>query len=105
MYLGEIVEMGPVEEVLANPRHPYTQSLMSAVPEVDHAGRRKRVRLTGDLPSPLRPPSGCKFHTRCPLATDACGKIMPKTEIVGPDHTAACLRLAENLSLLEEVSA
>ncbi len=105
MYLGEIVEMGPVEQVLANPRHPYTQSLMSAVPEVDHAGRRKRVRLTGDLPSPLKPPSGCKFHTRCPLATEACARTAPKTETVGPGHSAACLRLAENLSLLDEVPA
>ncbi|MFP1645517.1 ABC transporter ATP-binding protein, partial [Pontitalea aquivivens] len=101
MYLGEIVEMGPVEAILANPRHPYTQSLMSAVPGVDHAGRRARVRLAGDLPSPLNPPAGCKFHTRCPLAVGACRSRAPVAETVGPGHSAACHRLAENLSLLE----
>ncbi|OOY11949.1 peptide ABC transporter ATP-binding protein [Thioclava marina] len=105
MYLGEIVEMGPVEQILANPRHPYTQSLMSAVPEVDHAGRNKRIRLAGDLPSPLNPPKGCKFHTRCPLAIDACRSQQPGAETVGPGHTAACHRLAENLSLLDETQA
>ncbi|MBD3677444.1 MAG: dipeptide ABC transporter ATP-binding protein [Rhodobacteraceae bacterium] len=101
MYLGEIVELGTVDAVLSNPRHPYTQSLMSAVPEVDNPGQRQRVRLTGDLPSPLSPPSGCKFHPRCPLATDVCRTSVPKPESVGANHTAACHRLAENLSLLE----
>ena len=105
MYLGEIVEMGPVETILANPRHPYTQSLMSAVPEVEHAGRRARVRLKGDLPSPLKPPSGCKFHTRCPLAIDVCRSAVPVSQSVGPGHVAACHRLAENLSLLEGAPA
>ncbi len=102
MYLGEIVEMGPVETVLSRPRHPYTQSLMSAVPEVDAVGQRSRVRLKGELPSPLDPPAGCKFHTRCPLAIDVCRTVVPQTESVGEGHTAACHRLAEHLSLLEE---
>ncbi|MDP4033914.1 MAG: ATP-binding cassette domain-containing protein [Pseudorhodobacter sp.] len=102
MYLGEIVEMGPVEAVLARPRHPYTQSLLSAVPEIERVGPRKRVRLTGDLPSPLHPPSGCKFHTRCPLAVDICKMQVPVTEIVGPGHQAACHRLSENLNLMSE---
>ena len=101
MYLGEIVEMGPVESVLATPRHPYTQSLMSAVPEVDGTRKGQRVRLKGDLPSPLDPPSGCKFHTRCPLAIDICRHRKPVTETVGEGHSAACHRLAERLSLLE----
>ncbi len=101
MYLGEIVEMGPVESVLATPRHPYTQSLMSAVPEVDGTRKGQRVRLKGDLPSPLDPPSGCKFHTRCPLAIDICRQRKPVTETVGKGHSAACHRLAERLSLLE----
>lgn len=105
MYLGEIVEMGPVESILARPRHPYTQSLMSAVPEVEASAQTQRVRLSGDLPSPLNPPSGCKFHTRCPLATDICRQRAPDTESVGIGHTAACHRLAENLSLLEGTSA
>ncbi len=87
--------------MVGNPRHPYTQSLMSAVPDVDHPGRRQRVRLTGDLPSPLDPPSGCKFHTRCPLATDICRTRAPVPESVGDGHTAACHRLDEKLSLLE----
>ncbi|WP_343082345.1 oligopeptide/dipeptide ABC transporter ATP-binding protein [Ostreiculturibacter nitratireducens] len=102
MYLGEIVEMGPVDAVLSHPRHPYTQSLMSAVPEVDAVGHKTRVRLKGDLPSPLKPPAGCKFHTRCPLATDACRTTAPKVETVAKGHVAACLRLSENLSLLED---
>ncbi|WP_289042579.1 oligopeptide/dipeptide ABC transporter ATP-binding protein [uncultured Aliiroseovarius sp.] len=105
MYLGEIVEQGPVDSVLSRPRHPYTQSLMSAVPEVDRPGHQHRVQLSGDLPSPINPPSGCKFHTRCPLAIDICRQIAPVTEKVGADHTAACHRLHENLSLLEDVPA
>jgi oligopeptide/dipeptide ABC transporter ATP-binding protein len=101
MYLGEIVELGPVESVLSRPRHPYTQSLMSAVPEVDRPGHHQRVRLEGDLPSPMNPPSGCKFHTRCPLAIDICWHKAPVTETVGSGHTAACHRLHENVSVLE----
>jgi len=104
MYLGEIVEMGPVEAVLSRPRHPYTQSLMSAVPEVDAVGQHSRVRLKGELPSPLNPPAGCKFHTRCPLAIEACRTVVPQTESVGTGHTAACHRLAEHLSLLDEAA-
>ena len=102
MYLGEIVEMGPVEAILARPRHPYTQSLMSAVPEVEAQGRRARIRLTGDLPSPLHPPAGCKFHTRCPLALDICRSAAPVRETVGEGHIAACHRLGEDISLLED---
>ncbi|MNL52708.1 putative D,D-dipeptide transport ATP-binding protein DdpF [compost metagenome] len=100
MYLGEIVEMGPVEKVLANPRHPYTQSLMSAVPDVDHPGKRARVRLTGDLPSPQFPPPGCKFHTRCPLATERCRSEVPERHELGDGHTAACHLIPDNVSIL-----
>lgn len=103
MYLGEIVETGPVEAVLNTPRHPYTQSLLSAVPDI--GGRKRgRVRLTGDLPSPLKPPSGCKFHTRCPLAVDICRSTAPVAQDLGAGHAAACHRLSENLSLLEPAS-
>lgn len=105
MYLGEIVEMGPVDSVLSGPRHPYTQSLMSAVPEIDRVGPKSRVRLTGDLPSPLNPPSGCKFHTRCPLAVEKCRTLIPVAETVAVGHTAACHRLNEGLSLLAEALA
>ncbi|THD83773.1 ATP-binding cassette domain-containing protein [Aliigemmobacter aestuarii] len=101
MYLGEIVETGPVDRVLDNPRHPYTQSLLSAVPEVGPRRAKARVRLQGDLPSPLNPPKGCKFHTRCPLAIPACQTLAPESRTVGPGHVAACHRLDENLTLLE----
>ncbi len=100
MYLGEIVEMGQVETVLSNPRHPYTQSLMSAVPDVDHPGKHQRVRLTGDLPSPQSPPPGCKFHTRCPLATDLCRVEAPPRHDLGDGHTATCHLIDDNLSIL-----
>ena len=105
MYLGEIVEMGPVDAVLARPRHPYTQSLMSAVPDIDNPGKGARVRLTGDLPSPVLPPSGCKFHTRCPLAIDICRRTAPVTETVGPGHQAACHRLAEGIDISQTGAA
>jgi peptide/nickel transport system ATP-binding protein/oligopeptide transport system ATP-binding protein len=105
MYLGEIVEMGPVDAVLARPRHPYTQSLMSAVPDIDNPGKGTRVRLTGDLPSPVAPPPGCKFHTRCPLAIDICRHTAPQTETVGPGHQAACHRLAEGIDISQTGAA
>ncbi len=105
MYLGEIVEQGPVEAVLSRPRHPYTQSLLSAVPKVEATARTDRVRLTGDLPSPLNPPSGCKFHTRCPLAIDICRRSAPHRETVGQGHDAACHRLHEGLSITDGGSA
>jgi len=91
MYLGEVVEEGPTRSVLAAPRHPYTQALLSAVPRVEHAGAgHERIRLTGDLPSPIDPPPGCRFHTRCPYATDICRTAKPQRRAVGRDHAAAC---------------
>ncbi|MCF8487002.1 MAG: ATP-binding cassette domain-containing protein [Rhodobacteraceae bacterium] len=101
MYLGEIVETGPVAAVLDNPRHPYTQSLLSAVPEIGAKRAKGRVRLQGDLPSPLNPPKGCKFHTRCPLAIPMCQTIVPVVQTLGEGHQAACHRLDEGLSLLD----
>ena len=100
MYLGEMVELGPVESVISNPRHPYTQSLMSAAPDVDQPGKRNRVQLKGDLPSPMNPPSGCKFHTRCPVAIAICKTEIPATESVGEGHQASCHRLGEAISVL-----
>ncbi|RGP36363.1 ABC transporter ATP-binding protein [Pseudotabrizicola alkalilacus] len=102
MYLGEIVETGPVASVLDNPRHPYTQSLLSAVPEIGAKRAKGRVRLQGDLPSPLNPPNGCKFHTRCPLAIPICQTVVPVSQTVGAEHFAACHRLEEGHTLLEE---
>ncbi|GAB4375272.1 MAG: dipeptide ABC transporter ATP-binding protein [Kiloniellaceae bacterium] len=91
MYLGEVVEEGPTRALLSGPRHPYTQALLSAVPRVEHAAAgHERIRLTGDLPSPIDPPPGCKFHTRCPYATEICRTTPPARKQVGADHLAAC---------------
>lgn len=93
MYLGKIVEVAESNELYLNPRHPYTQSLLSAipVPDPDKSAARKRIRLEGEVPSPLNPPTGCKFHTRCPQATDRCRAEEP--QLVGTDHQCACWRV------------
>ena len=91
MYLGRIVEHGPTREVLANPRHPYAQALLSVVPIPDPAMRRRPVILGGETPDPSRIPSGCRFHPRCPVAFDRCLTLDPPLFAVGPDHQAACL--------------
>ncbi len=95
MYLGEVVEQGPARSVLGSPGHPYTQALLSAVPRVDGASGPQRIRLAGDLPSPLAPPPGCKFHTRCPLAKDICRTMAPPVVTLGGGQTAACHLLRE----------
>jgi dipeptide transport system ATP-binding protein len=77
MYLGRPVEQGPAETIFAQPRHPYTQALLASTPAVDPARRRRRVPLTGELPSPFDPPSGCAFHRRCAFATDLCARDRP----------------------------
>lgn len=94
MYLGEIVESGRTRDILDNARHPYTQALLSAAPRVESPGRHARIRLSGDLPSPLDPPKGCKFHTRCPHAIDVCRQSAPRPVPLGGEHTAACHLLA-----------
>lgn len=92
MYLGQIVETGPREAVFANPRHPYTASLLSAAPILDRAKRTatNRIILTGDLPSPSNPPLGCRFHTRCPFVQPLCRSTEPNPVSATSDHTAAC---------------
>jgi len=92
MYLGNLAEIGDADEVYRNPKHPYTRSLLSAVPLPDPKLRdkRKRVVLKGDVPSPLAKPSGCGFRTRCPLAKDACSIDIPQLEDVGQSHYVAC---------------
>jgi peptide/nickel transport system ATP-binding protein len=92
MYLGSIVEMGSTEEVFRTPAHPYTEALISAVPvpEVDRAHKRERIVLVGDVPSPMKPPSGCRFHPRCRYATERCKTERPSLEPVGEGRQVAC---------------
>ncbi len=90
MYLGDIVEMGAARDLLSAPRHPYSQALLSAVPRLRSRERRQRIRLTGDLPSPLDPPPGCKFHTRCPQAMPRCAEARPVLRPVADNRQVAC---------------
>lgn len=94
MYLGHIVEMADRSEIYVNPSHPYTKALLSAVPIPDPVvdAQRERVLLTGEVPSPLNPPSGCVFHPRCPIATDDCAEVTPELREVEPNHFSACIR-------------
>ncbi|GIN40437.1 dipeptide/oligopeptide/nickel ABC transporter ATP-binding protein [Bacillus obstructivus] len=90
MYLGRMVELAESEEVYQNPKHPYTQALLSAVPIADVDYKKERIVLQGDVPSPANPPSGCTFHTRCPLAFEKCAVERPLFKEVEPGHFAAC---------------
>lgn len=90
MYLGKIVESGPAAELCSDPLHPYTRALLSAVPGIRPDKRSERIILTGDVPSPLDPPSGCRFHTRCPFATERCSREEPPMREVAPGRMCAC---------------
>ena len=92
MYLGNMVELGESNEIYKNPLHPYTKTLLSAVPVPDPelSKTRQRIILEGDIPSPMNPPSGCRFHTRCPFATDICKEKVPEWREIEPEHFAAC---------------
>ena len=90
MYLGNIVEMADKNEIFDNPLHPYTKALMSAIPVPDPTRKRDRIILSGDLPAPSNPPSGCKFRTRCPYATEKCAQEAPEYRDVGNEHFVAC---------------
>jgi peptide/nickel transport system ATP-binding protein len=92
MYLGKIMEMGTAEEIVYEPLHPYTKSLISAVPVPDPKSRRTRSILKGEIPSPINPPSGCRFHTRCPVAETICREKEPELIRVGTEHYVACHR-------------
>jgi peptide/nickel transport system ATP-binding protein len=94
MYLGEIVEIGPVEAVFERTKHPYTRALMAAMPSLDPDRRTMEAPLTGDPPSPISPPSGCRFHTRCPFAEPLCKAAAPALSEVSPGHSAACYMTA-----------
>ncbi|MBI4339339.1 MAG: ATP-binding cassette domain-containing protein [Chloroflexi bacterium] len=95
MYLGHIMEIADRTELYANPLHPYTKALLSAVPIPDPVieATRERIILTGDVPSPLHPPAGCVFHTRCPIAIDECKNGVPPLREMGSDHFVACIRV------------
>ncbi|MDB5486762.1 MAG: dipeptide transporter ATP-binding protein [Reyranella sp.] len=90
MYLGRVVEIAPAEELYDTPLHPYSEALLSAVPIPDPTVKRKRIMLQGDVPNPIRPPSGCHFHTRCPIARPDCAQRSPVLEEKRPGHWAAC---------------
>lgn len=90
MYLGNMVELAPTEELFANTLHPYTEALLSAIPVVDEEDKRERILLEGDIPSPVNPPSGCKFHTRCRYCQQKCKEEVPQWTNVGNDHYVAC---------------
>jgi len=95
MYLGKVNELAPTYKIFKNPMHPYSQALIASVPVPDPTRRKERAPLTGEVPSPVNPPSGCRFHPRCPLAMDICGKEEPPMVEVEKDHYVACFALAK----------
>ncbi len=107
MYVGKIVEIAGRNSLYENPLHPYTQALLSAIPIPDPSvdARRKRIILTGDIPSPVNPPSGCRFHTRCPIAFDRCKIDVPVLRTYGTDHQAACHWVEEHGGNAPDITA
>lgn len=93
MYLGKIVEIATAQELYENPKHPYTQALLSAIPIPDPKIKRDRIILKGDVPTPINPPSGCRFRTRCPIASEECSRNVPEMQKVSDGHFAACIKL------------
>ena len=102
MYLGAMVEFGSKKDIFSNPLHPYTKALFSAIPNPDPDEKMNRIVLNGDIPSPANPPSGCRFHTRCPYATEKCSRVTPEYKEYGNGHFAACHLLEEEGDKHEE---
>jgi oligopeptide transport system ATP-binding protein len=106
MYLGKIVEIADAKTIYDEPLMPYTKALISAVPVPDPAVEavRQRVMLEGDVPSPINPPAGCRFHTRCPFAIQVCKEVVPPLVEVKPNHFAACIRISPDQPHIEAVA-
>lgn len=104
MYLGEIVEEAATEEIFASPLHPYTQALLSSIPEPAPRAKGQRVRLEGDVPTPINPPEGCRFHTRCPIAINECKLAKPPLVDISPGHRVACIRTDVSAALAPKIS-